>query len=509
MQVLPPLNQGSLRIVLPIADSDCLHLVHLLLLDGDQTPQIASLTHLLRSSPSLLLWVICKAGIEWGKSEFSEIEAETSNALFETLAGCLLLSKRSLLENCRDGGDQNSKVDGEDGEREIAWKELTLQSIAATLWADSRATSKTELLESKRISATLFNALSWLRAGLQPADQFDDQHLIECLPSWLAPKLDQTAADSTEKKSRGGIQTVGDLEKLTVEKRRASLSVWQAAQVASQTLLAPVPQCQTLVANLIAKLDRFDQLVNEYNETLLREKLASIKQLAYGASHEVNNPLANISTRAQTLLRDETDPDRRRKLSTINAQAFRAHEMIANLMLFAHPPDPVFESFDFETLVREVLDEIDETINEQGTRVEFAPPDEPILIEADRTQIAVLLKALCRNSYEALKSGGWISISLETLQDPDSDQAMVHLDVIDNGPGMSQEVSKHIFDPFFSGREAGRGLGFGLSKVWRIVEMHGGSIVVDQHRQERVGSDGAEFLIVLPLTKATEMETEE
>src|SRR4051794_37463687 len=67
-------------------------------------------------------------------------------------------------------------------------------------------------------------------------------------------------------------------------------------------------------------------------------KLRALYNFAYGFSHEINNPLANIATRAQTLLADETEPERRRKLATIVQQAFKAHEMIADLMLFAHPP---------------------------------------------------------------------------------------------------------------------------------------------------------------------------
>src|SRR5881397_2980256 len=67
-------------------------------------------------------------------------------------------------------------------------------------------------------------------------------------------------------------------------------------------------------------------------------KLRALYDFAYGLSHEINNPLANIATRAQTLLVDEKDPERRRKLATIVQQAFKAHEMIADLMLFARPP---------------------------------------------------------------------------------------------------------------------------------------------------------------------------
>src|SRR6266576_6855302 len=77
---------------------------------------------------------------------------------------------------------------------------------------------------------------------------------------------------------------------------------------------------------------------SEFSAAVEAAKLQALYNFAYGLSHEINNPLANISARAQTLLVDEQNPERRRKLATIVQQAFKAHEMIADLMLFARPP---------------------------------------------------------------------------------------------------------------------------------------------------------------------------
>src|SRR5216110_4006107 len=81
-----------------------------------------------------------------------------------------------------------------------------------------------------------------------------------------------------------------------------------------------------------------DDATSDFASTVEAAKLQALYNFAYGLSHEINNPLANIATRAQTLLVDEKDADRRRKLATIVQQAFKAHEMIADLMLFARPP---------------------------------------------------------------------------------------------------------------------------------------------------------------------------
>src|SRR5215470_11694072 len=96
-------------------------------------------------------------------------------------------------------------------------------------------------------------------------------------------------------------------------------------------------------------------------------KLAALYNFAYGLSHEINNPLANIATRAQTLLVDERDPERRRKLATINQQAFRAHEMIADLMLFARPPLLQLKPVNLVELCRSIVAELEPSAHEQGT----------------------------------------------------------------------------------------------------------------------------------------------
>ena len=75
------------------------------------------------------------------------------------------------------------------------------------------------------------------------------------------------------------------------------------------------------------------------------------------------------------------------------------------------------------------------------------------------------------------------------------DRFNIGVTISDNGPGVNREHKKHLFDPFFSGREAGRGIGFGLSKAWRIVDLHGGSLTLDQTYE-----GGARFEIDLPIS---------
>jgi signal transduction histidine kinase len=141
----------------------------------------------------------------------------------------------------------------------------------------------------------------------------------------------------------------------------------------------------------------------DFSAALEAAKLQALYNFAYGLSHEINNPLANIATRAQTLLLDEKDPERRRKLATINQQAFRAHEMIADLMLFARPPSLRLEEVDLAKLADTVVAELQDHAREHGTKLIRNGDPSPLLATIDPTQIAVALRAIIQNALEACK----------------------------------------------------------------------------------------------------------
>ena len=224
-----------------------------------------------------------------------------------------------------------------------------------------------------------------------------------------------------------------------------------------------------------------------FESRLEQAKLDAMKELAYGASHEINNPLANISARAQSLLRDERDPERRRTLEAINQQALRAHEMISDLMLFARPPKLALASTNLANVIEGVARGLAGELQRRNVALRFDCPTPAPEVQADATQMQVAIRALLDNALEAIGRDGAIEIRLS------STDAVVQLQIVDTGPGIDPAVRPHIFDPFFSGREAGRGLGFGLSKAWRIVTLHGGSIDV-----ESPPTGGAIFTITLP-----------
>jgi signal transduction histidine kinase len=240
--------------------------------------------------------------------------------------------------------------------------------------------------------------------------------------------------------------------------------------------------------DLAAQLARLRELETEFEAAVERAKVAAIYNLAYGLSHEFNNPLANISSRAQALLIDEKDPERRRKLAAINAQAFRAHEMIADLMLFAKPPALDKQPLDLPALLAQAAQELQSMAAEQGTDLHLEPAPALPSLSADRAALLEAIKAVIKNSLEALGEGGSVCISTEAADD------FLTITIADDGPGIPPEVRPYLFDPYFSGREAGRGLGLGLCKCWRIVDLHGGRIEVESEPGE-----GTALRLIFPL----------
>ena len=222
-------------------------------------------------------------------------------------------------------------------------------------------------------------------------------------------------------------------------------------------------------------------------------KLDAMKELAYGASHEINNPLANISARAQTLLRDEADPERRRALEAIHQQAMRAHEMISDLMLFARPPRLNVQPVEIRTVLDAAAAEVAGECRRREIELSVAVDADLPAVAADADQLTVAIGALCRNAVEAIGRGGRVELSATSSGMGAAGTSAVRIEIRDDGPGIAESVRPHIFDPFFSGREAGRGLGFGLSKAWRIVIDHGGTLTAESTSQR-----GAAFCLELP-----------
>jgi signal transduction histidine kinase len=206
-------------------------------------------------------------------------------------------------------------------------------------------------------------------------------------------------------------------------------------------------------------------------------KLKALAEFAAGAAHEINNPLAVISGQAQYLLAHEDEPAHQRSLQTIINQAQRVHQVLTEVLQFARPPRPQRQLIDVRSLIREVTLSLGDLALQRQIELSSPEPEHPLYLSADPRQISTALQCLLRNAIEAAPSGGWARLRLEA---PTPER--VDLIVEDNGSGPVPGQVEHLFDPFYSGRQAGRGRGMGLPTAWRLARQHDGDVRFDKLR---------------------------
>jgi len=212
-------------------------------------------------------------------------------------------------------------------------------------------------------------------------------------------------------------------------------------------------------------LTRFKKIENELQRA---DRLAAVGRLASGMAHEIRNPLASISGSVQLLLEAENVSQAdRRLMSIVVREADRLSELLTDFLLFARPKPPSPEMVDVSLVLDELAELLRADARFEGIVIEkeYSPAVE---IYLDRSQVRQALWDLAVNSAEAMEDGGILSLGVLA--------EMNCIYVEDSGPGIPEEVQGQIFDPFFSTKEKGTGLG--LASVYSIVEAHGGSLEV-------------------------------
>jgi signal transduction histidine kinase len=219
------------------------------------------------------------------------------------------------------------------------------------------------------------------------------------------------------------------------------------------------------------------------------DRLATVGQLAAGVAHELNEPLGNILGFAQLAQKQRGLPEPAvQDLAKIVATCLHARQIIGSLMLFSRQMPPQKAKLNLNAVVEEGLCLLEPRCSRGGiTVVRHLSPDLPE-ITADASQLRQVLVDLAVNAIHAMPGGGelWVATG--------SSGGHVVLTVQDNGIGMSEEVLKEIFIPFFTTKDVDEGTGLGLPVVHGIVTSHGGTIHV-----ESAPGQGARFDVVLPV----------
>ena len=228
-------------------------------------------------------------------------------------------------------------------------------------------------------------------------------------------------------------------------------------------------------------------------EEIQRSKtIITVGEMAAGAAHEMNNPLAVISGRSQLLAQQLTDPRQKHAASLIAEQAHRLSEIITELMDFAKPVPPQREETELAEIVERALHEAKLLTDPADRALEVTLADVPT-VNVDPRQVTAALIEVISNALQATDPAHG-HVTLHAAYDAYSGRVV--MTVNDNGSGMDEETLKRAFDPFFSSKPAGRRRGMGLAKALRWIESSGGSI-----RLESREGKGTRSIILLPASQ--------
>ena len=233
--------------------------------------------------------------------------------------------------------------------------------------------------------------------------------------------------------------------------------------------------------------DFYKGVRNQDKETVLSERLAFTGRIAASIAHEIRNPLGNVSLAAQQLKNAYSeDSPWSKHIEVIIRNTERINFLITELLNCARPPELNIRPHDLYGIIENVLDSMKSSLSTQRTKVIKKYDVNPSIINVDKEHIQRVFLNIIVNSVEAMPKGGTMTISSSIEED------FLVVKIQDTGVGILEEDIIRIFDPFFSTKPMGVGLG--LSIVYGIVVSHGGEISV-----ESVLKRGSVFTISLPI----------
>jgi two-component system NtrC family sensor kinase len=240
----------------------------------------------------------------------------------------------------------------------------------------------------------------------------------------------------------------------------------------------------------IAIRDR--HLKQSMQEQLFRaEKMAALGRLSAGVAHEINNPLGGILT-FSCLLRDELPEgdEKREDLDTIIREAIRCRDIVRRLLDYSRRQKLAVGPVNINELVKHSIHLLRHQDGFKDITIELDLSDDEPHLQAESDKLEQVLINLVVNGQEAIEGEGIITVTTRLSKGNDTLEILVK----DTGSGLSEEDRTKIFDPFFSTRKMGTGLG--LSVVYGIVENHGGTIEIQD-----TSNQGTTFLVCLPMNR--------
>lgn len=256
----------------------------------------------------------------------------------------------------------------------------------------------------------------------------------------------------------------------------------QAAEILANALHSTI--------GAISQRIQFDQAVAQTSQR-------QIYEFAYGLTHEINNPLANIAARAQQMISAASSESDRRSLATIVDQTMRAHEMLAEMMRVVQPRTVQTRIEDLVAIIRQAVAVHEKQCKLAQVQCVLRLPSTPLYGLVEKASLLESISCLLQNSLQVCRPNDRVEILCEEVHPEQPNfgptygvvsknsklengemelSPRIRITVRDTGPGMSQAAAERAWDLYFSGREHGRGLGISLAKVRQTIDAHLGMV---------------------------------
>ena len=236
-------------------------------------------------------------------------------------------------------------------------------------------------------------------------------------------------------------------------------------------------------------ITEFKNLEKKYYES---QKLAAIGQLSAGIAHEVRNPLSSIKMSLQILeKRMSPEGNDLKRFKIAQREVEHLENLVNDVLIYAKPLAPKKEFADLQRILERSLYLCEMNIKEKQIQVKTNYDKEFPLLFVDTNMVEQALINLYRNAVDAMETGGTLFISARLLS---REHREAIIEIKDNGSGISEEDMEHLFNPFFTKKQYGTGLG--LTQVKKIIELHDGTIELTSEKGK-----GTEVKITLPVSE--------
>ena len=209
-------------------------------------------------------------------------------------------------------------------------------------------------------------------------------------------------------------------------------------------------------------------------------KLATMGELAASIAHELNNPLATISLRIESLAGDfANDEPKSHVLEIIADEVERMGKLIGNLLQFSRHSSQEISTLDIREEIENALELVEYHLRSRKIEVVREFDATLQMIQADRQQLRQVFLNLLTNASDAMPHGGTLVIWVTSVEEPESGVRGVRIELTDSGPGITATDLEKIWEPFFTTKSEGKGTGLGLAISRRAIEAHNGTIAIE------------------------------